>query len=266
MTEPTLSQVFDAAAPDGDGLRFPAPANWKQGRTAYGGFTAALLAEGVRRQHDDLPPLRSALINFTAPVTDDPVVRSSVLRAGRNVTTISARADVGGAVAATATLSFGQAQPGGLQVDLPARAAPDPQDAPPFPQGAAALTPAFFGQFEVRVVDGHPPFSGAPEGVLRVWARHVDPQVRSGVPGVMAVADLLPPAVFPMLKRPAVNSSMTWIVNLLTDAPRTTDGWWLLENRLSAAGDGFSSQGMRVWNTDRQLVVDGMQSVIVFER
>ena len=44
---------------------------------------------------------------------------------------------------------------------------------------------------------------------------------------VMAVADALPPAAFKLLGKDFVPlSSVTWIVNLLTPAPVTRDGWW----------------------------------------
>jgi hypothetical protein len=82
--------------------------------------------------------------------------------------------------------------------------------------------------------------------------------------GLIGIADVLPPAVFPMCRKPGPNSSVTWICNLLSGTPGTRDGWWMLETDLTAARDGFSSQVMRGWNTDGELVIDGMQSVVIF--
>ena len=53
--------------------------------------------------------------------------------------------------------------------------------------------------------------------------------------------------------------------NLLTDTPETEDGWWQVESRLTAASGGYSSQVMRIWNTDGELVVEGMQSIAIFD-
>jgi hypothetical protein len=38
----------------------------------------------------------------------------------------------------------------------------------------------------------------------------------------------------------------------------------MLDTVLTAAQDGFSSQVMRVWNTDGDLVAEGMQSAVIF--
>ncbi|WP_425045484.1 thioesterase family protein [Primorskyibacter sp. S87] len=260
-----LSEVLNAAEPLDGGLSFPVPANWTQGRTAYGGFTSALLLAAARRGHEDLPPLRSALINFTAPVAEPPTIRAETLRQGRNVTTVNARAEIGGKVAAAAMFSFGRAQKSQVAFGLKAPKADAPEDAAAYlSPGAQRRAATFFENFEMRMIEGDLPFSGSDRGYLRVWARHRDPEMHGSIEGLIAIADLLPPAVFPMLSQPGPNSSVNWICNLLADAPRTRDGWWMVESKLTAGSDGYSSQVMRMWNTDGDLVVDGMQSVVIF--
>ena len=83
------------------GLPIP---DWMQGRTAYGGVTSGLLLGAVQRLFPDLPPVRSALVNFTAPVGENPLLTARILRQGRNVTTVEARAEVDGQTTATAAL------------------------------------------------------------------------------------------------------------------------------------------------------------------
>jgi len=88
----------------------------------------------------------------------------------------------------------------------------------------------------------------------------LDPMVH-----VLAVADALPPAAFKLLEqRQAPISSLTWIVNLLTPTPITTDGWWLLSATSDYAKNGCSSQSMMIWNADGQPIAQGMQSVAIF--
>lgn len=265
MTDPSLSDVLANAKQDGGAVTYPAPENWRQGRTAYGGFTSALLLDAALRQNDGLPPLRSMLIDFTAPVTDAPAVTSEVLRSGRNVTTINARAMIGGGVAAQGTFAFGRAQTSELHVDCPMPDALAPEEtASFFPPGMTRSPVRFFDNFEVRLIDGARPFSGAPRGYTRVWARHRDPASRSGIVPLVAMADLLPPAAFPMLKTFGPNSSVTWICNILAENTQSRDGWFMVETDLTAARDGYSSQVMRMWNSDGTLVAEGMQSVIIF--
>ena len=265
MTDLTLAAAFAAATPTDGGLRYPVPENWAQGRTAYGGFSAAMLLDAARRGQGDLPPLRSALINFTAPVSGQPVVGTELLRQGRNVTTINARARDGQAVTAQGTFSFGAAQDSHVSAGCPAPEAGRPEDTEPFLPPHVPRPPArFFENFDVRLIAGHRPFVGADRGHTRVWARHHDVESRDTIEGLLCIADLLPPAVFPMLTRIGPNSSMNWICNFLSERPDTRDGWWMIETDLTAAQDGYSSQVMRIWNTDGDLVVEGMQSVIVF--
>jgi acyl-CoA thioesterase len=87
----------------------------------------------------------------------------------------------------------------------------------------------------------------------------LDPMVE-----LMAVADALPPAAMPLQETPGPVSSLTWMVNLLTNEPTTRDGWWLLSSRSSYAREGCSSQTMMIWNADGESVASGMQSVALF--
>ncbi len=265
MADTTLAQVLEARKQDAQGHHFAFCENWAQGRTAFGGYTAALLLATARADWPDLPPLRSALINFTGPVSAGPVITSEVLRQGRNVSTIATRAMVEGKVAATGTFSFGAAQDSHVQITCPAPRAASPEDTPHFfPEGLPRLPARFFENFEAKRIEGDLPFMGAERGVMRAWARHRDPASWDKLEGLMAIADLLPPAVFPVCRKPGPNSSMTWICNFLTDQPQTRDGWWHVSTELTAAQNGYSSQVMRIWNTEGELVVEGMQSVIIF--
>ncbi|MCG7518422.1 thioesterase family protein [Ruegeria sp. Ofav3-42] len=265
MSELTLSQTLDSIdRVDGD-LNYPLPPNWMQGRTGFGGFTAALLLHAARAQQPDLPPLRSAMINFTAPVTEGPSVSAEVLRRGRNVTTLLSRARVGGTTGAVGTFTFGAPQQSKIAVECPAKTAPAPEDTPSYlPQGLTKAPIPFLDNFELQLIEGQLPFAGSDKGYNRVWARHRDPKMWNRLEGLIALADVLPPMVFPLLKAPTINSSMNWMINLLSESVQTRDGWWLMENQLTAGRDGYSSQVMRIWNTDGELVIDGMQSVIIF--
>ena len=80
---------------------------------------------------------------------------------------------------------------------------------------------------------------------------------------LILLADALPPGVMP-LTGPAPISSMTWLINLLTPLPQTSEGWYLLQARGNYAEKGCSSQDMAIWNTAGEAVAVGMQSIAVF--
>lgn len=239
------------------------PDSWKQGRTAYGGLSAALLLARARGDHPDLAPLRSALVNFTGPVTRSPDITTEVLRAGRNVTTVYASADVEGRAVCTATFSFGAARASHLCVDLPAATSPSPDECAAYTEDASPFIPPFLHNFETRLIEGTRPMRGGTKGYLRMWARHSDPASRDGEISLLCLADILPPSTFPIMKMLGPVSSMTWICNFLRE-PKTQDGWYMIEANLTAAQDGYCSQVMRMWNTDGELIVDGMQSIAIF--
>lgn len=267
MADTSFADSLAAMRAEDDALIAPVSDNWMQGRTTYGGFSSGLLLGAVQKSHPDLPPLRSALINFTGPVSAPPRITTQVQRAGRNVTTVNAMATIDGKTACQGVFTFGTAQDSHIHVPCPAPAvdAPDIERYEPIiPPQAAALAPRFHTNFDMLLIEGDRPMTGSDRGYMRGWARHKDPASRSGHASLLCIADILPPAVFPLFKRMGPNSSVNWICNFLQDDAQTTDGWWHVETSISAAQNGYSSQVMRVWNTNGDLVVDGMQSVLIF--
>ena len=239
------------------------PESWKQGRTAYGGLSAALMLTQARNAHPDLPELRSTLVNFTGPVTDAPDLTTEVLRRGRNVTTLFSRAEIEGKTVCTSTFSLGAARDSHLDIDCPAPHAGAPESHELFFPEDSPFVPGFTRNFETRLIEGSRPMSGGTSGRLRCWSRHKDPASRDGEASLLCIADILPPAAFTIMKQLGPVSSMTWICNFLRK-PETRDGWYHVEANLTAALDGYSSQVMRIWNTEGQLIVEGMQSITIF--
>lgn len=237
--------------------------NWLQGRTFYGGLTAALCMEGALRAHPGLPPLRSAQISFVGPAEGDVSVRSEVLRQGKSVTFVNADLFGEAGLAARAVFAFGLARPSMFNRHFtPAPDVPGSDEAGFFfPPGIEG--PAFARNFDVRLAKGGVPMTASAEHDHFLWVRHRDPHATS-IAALLALADMPPPAMMPMFPAPARISSMTWGLNFLSDHPQTEDGWWLLETRAENAAEGYSSQDMIVWNRAGEPVIAGRQSVAIF--
>ena len=249
----------------GEGYRGTIAENWRQGRTAYGGLTAGLSLVAAQKQFPDLPPFRSATINFIGPVSGDPIFTSRLLRQGRNVTSIETEGRVDDKVISSCTFIFAGLRESSVAVDCLAPKAPEPDKCEPFtPSGAEAFVPAFFNRFETKLIEGSRPMSGADKGYIRTWSRHADPASREGIASLLTLGDVLPPSASPLFKQMGAISSINWIFTVLTDEPKTKDGWWHVETDLTAAAGGYSSQVMRIWNTEGQLVAEGMQCVAIF--
>lgn len=259
-----LQQIIDTMKEASGGYGASIPEGWRQGRTVYGGLTSGLLLAATQKAFPDLPPLRSAQINFIGPVTEDPVITPVLLRQGRNVTSVRADMHCAEAVVATCVFNFGGTRDSHVSASLPAPDAPNPDSCEAFtPQQAEKFVPVFFLRFETKLLAGGRPVSGASDGYVRCWSRHQDPASREGPISFLTIGDVLPPAATPTFKQVGPVSSMNWQLNILADIT-TTDGWWHVETRQTAARDGYSSQVMRYWNTDGVLVAEGLQSVAVF--
>lgn len=253
-----------AGAGQADGsLALTVPDTWLQGRTAYGGFSAALALEAaLRAGGEGLPPLRSAQFAMIAPVAGAVTASAQVLRRGRNATWIEARIDCGGNVAFTASLVF--MGPVDSQLHIHDRPAPDALV--PVESARAVTynphTPAFLANnFESR--HALPP-APKPQAEICRWVRPKDWQALDPMVALLLTGDALPPGVMPLMTAGVPVSTMHWQVNLLTPAPFTRDGWWLLRSFGDYAEKGCSSQRMGLWNADGDAVMAGMQSVALF--
>ncbi len=260
----TYADLIDlfAAAP-GAAFHGRVPADWLQGRTFYGGLSAALCLEGALKAYPGLPPLRSAEIAFIGPAEGEVTVTAQVLRQGKSVTFVNADLSGESGLAARAIFAFGQARASIFNRHFtPAPDLPGPEEAGRFfPPGSEG--PSFARNFDVRLAKGGVPMSSSTQHDHFLWVRHRDPRATS-IAALLALADMPPPAMMPMFPAFARISTMTWGLNFMTDRPETDDGWWLLESRAENAAEGYSSQDMFVWNRRGEPVIAGRQSVAIF--
>lgn len=252
-----LGQVIAGLEPVADGWRGVVPETWLQGRTAYGGLSAALALHAAMGVDADLPPLRSALVAFVGPLSGAITVRAEMLRRGRNAAFVQADVISEAGLGLRATFVFMRT----VESFVDHRAGIAPRVAPPQPddtvlRGHPAV--AFSQHFDM--IDRR-------EAAPAEWLRWVRLRDRTGVHplvALIAVADCLPPVALKLLGRPAPVSSMTWQLNLIDDAPATDDGWWLLRSSSDYARAGNSSQSMGIWSTNGTPIAEQMQSVAVF--
>ena len=112
---------------------------------------------------------------------------------------------------------------------------------------------------KIAVVDDRP---GEP--VVQRWARVTNRQGLDPVSELILLGDVLPPGAMRAMQRPGPLSSINWSFNLLDPEPSTQDGWWLSRNASQHADGGYSSERLRLWNTQGRQVLDGMQCAAIF--
>ena len=253
----SLPQLLADAVPTDNGFTTEIPANWLQGRTAYGGLSSALALAAAKRIEPDLPPLRSAQVAFVGPLAGPVTVTATKLRRGRNAAFIQADIVSEAGLGLRTNFVFMSRLESAVDHDTttPTGFAPPPADATLY-TGPKEFFTGNFNFFDLKAEAG-------PTQWLR-WGRLVerdglDPEVE-----LMVMGDALPPASLKLFAKMTPVSSLTWQVNILQPAPATTDGWWLLEAETDSARGGYSSQTMRMWSADGTLVAEGMQGVAVF--
>jgi len=256
----SLGQVLNALEPQEVGWRGAVPEDWLQGRTAYGGLSAALALHCAMRSDTDLPPLRSVQVSFIGPLAGPILVTAHRLRRGRNAAFIQADIESEAGLGLRAIFVFMR----GIEseVDYRSTAMPDfPKPGPGDQTFNGVPHVAFTRNFEF--VDRR----AGPDLLPAEWLRWTRLDERDGIDPMVeliAVADCLPPAALRLIGSNVPISSLTWLLNVLSPAPRTDEGWWLLRSNADHTRASGSSQIMGVWNASSEKVAEQMQSVALF--
>lgn len=245
-----------------DGARLTIPENWLQGRTTFGGLSAALCLQAVYRQHPNLPPIRSATINFIGPVHGTVVIETRILRQGKSVCFIEAEMKHEGEVLTHAIFCFGKSRTSTINQVFGSH--PDYKSV----QDSENLfdkidKPQFTQFFECRLAKGKLPILGSGKHEHLLWLR-LKEEMEPNPILLLAIGDMPPAAIMPMLDRLVPTSSINWSVNFVQSHPSTEDGWWLLESTAEDAQNGYSSQNMQLWNSRGELITVSRQSVAYF--
>src|SRR3954447_8839122 len=168
-----------------------------------GGFIAAMVVKAMGAAVDDHSRVaRSLTIRYTAAPTEGPVrIVTTVERAGRSLTTVSARMEQDGRLVALALAAFSRERVSAIEFDdAPAPDIPPPEDVPVFEPRPEM--PRFSRQWETRPAIGTMPFSGSTDPALvGGWIRPLDEHPIDAAL-VAQLADAWIPAVFVRMTEP----------------------------------------------------------------
>ena len=269
MTTP-FTTLMAQLADQPDGSTLTVTPDWGQGRTLFGGISAALcVASAERVIGEDAPPLRSGQFAFIGPASGPLRLSTEILRRGKS--TIFVQADLHGeaGLATRAILTFGAGRNSAIDdEDLKAPETLDPETCPPLhPEGKG---PGFVANFQIRPANGKTIFSAEARLTknrpdLLLWCRHRDPDAGMGAAALIALADTPPPAAVRLMPVSAPISTMTWMVDILSPPPLENDrGWRLLKSTAEVTRNGYSTQSMALWDEAGRPLVVGRQNIAVF--
>jgi acyl-CoA thioesterase len=260
-----FSALLAAMRATGDSYHADITEDWQQGRTTFGGLSAALCLAAAQRALPDLPPLRSAQFAFLGPVGGPVSMTPRLLRRGKSSAFAAVDMTSGGSLATQALLSFGASRDSQYQY----RSHPMPQVPPPdsVPAFFRAGKPKFVQHFEGSSAGGARLVSRASKPELVLWLRHRDPVAMTTLPGVLALGDVPPAAAYTLLSAPAPVSSMTWSVEMINPGAALhapPDAWYLLRSTGEDVREGYSVQDMALWAQDGTLITLARQTVAVY--
>lgn len=235
-----------------------------------GGYMAAVILRAMQAQVADPERMpRSLTVHYARrPEGNDVEIETTVERAGRSLSTVTARMVQGDRLVALAVAALSKARPG-MEVhharmpEVTPLARAERRDAP---SGGPAIP--FHQQFDVRWAIPETPWSGAGRAASAAWIRLNEPR---GVdaPLVATIADALPPAVFALAKeRGTMGAIPTIDLSVHFRAPLPPEGltpedFLLASFQTRVIRDGFLEEDGEIWTPDGRLLAQSRQLAIL---
>ncbi|RMG94929.1 MAG: thioesterase family protein [Deltaproteobacteria bacterium] len=246
---------FTAELPDG----------WAQGRSIFGGLSAAYAVALGRKVADPRRRLRHFGATMMRPMAPGPVSgRVEVLRTGRTTQFVKARLLQDGAVALEAGLTYVVPEPvGRVEVEPPAPPpAPPPDGLPGFPPDDP-FAPRFLANVDVRLAVPNVPFRGGSEALLDGYCRFRQPF--GAEEGIVALVDIWPCPSLVLCRGPVPASTVTWSLHLLADPPERTHDYFRYIYRTFEGHGGFHTAVGTLYDPAGRAVVHSEQLVAIFD-
>ena len=241
---------------------------WFQGRSLFGGVTAALMFAKLQYILAQAHRLRSMTVNFVAPIdAASPVeLDARILRRGKSVVQGEVHLLQNGETAAVMLASFGAARPSqALQTDLP----PPPKWPPPdtllTKKDLNGLPLSFLHYLDLRWAQGAEAFSGAQNASFGAYTRFQNQQGAFTLAHLIALADSFPPSPSVLLKHIAPMSSLTWTLELLHEPENIgMEDFWQYQVATDYAAEGYGHSEARMWDKNGRLTLISRQTVTLF--
>jgi acyl-CoA thioesterase len=237
---------------------------WWIERGPNGGYLAAIVLRAVLAEVDDTTRRpRSLTLHYLRPPTEGPCeVAVTIERAGRGLSTVSARLQQDGRDCILALVALGVDRSGPEVHDHPAPEVPGPDDLPPRAEApAAAPDIPFRHRFDVRHAIGGSPFEVTGDAETGGWIRTTDHDPVDDVL-LAALTDSWPPAVFSRLEGRLGVPTVELTVHLRGE-PTASSEWCLVRFRTLEVVGGYLEEAGEVWSADGRLLAESRQLAVV---
>lgn len=248
--------------------QFSIPASWGQGRTVYGGLSAAILYAAIKDQVANDRPMRSFNANFVGPIiVDEPfTIEIDILREGKNATQVLGKIIQNDKVALVAQVCFAVNRQSKILVEnFEHHELAKPKKANFIPR-IPGLVPKFLRHLEIKMMEGKMPFSGNKGNKTKGWMRFKKPPTEITDAHIIALIDAFPCTVLQNLRWPVPASTMNWNIEFLHphDEILPTD-WLAYSSYPRQAADGYCHMESDIWDANGKLIAISRQVVGIFD-
>lgn len=259
-----IDQIFAQTQTAGDKLitGLNIPKSWSQGRTVFGGVSAALLYQAIRNKIDVSRVLRSMTTHFIGPLNaeQDFSISIDILREGKNTAVVEARAIQDNQVCVLVTTCFGLARDSKIEVPSIDKHDLRPPKKGNFLMKIPKLAPAFLKHIELDIVEGSLPFLGSKKSNYCGWMRFRKAPDSITDAHLIALIDAWPPSVLQMVKGPAPASTLSWNLEFIhPHSPIGPEDWFAYSSTTKQAGDGYAHSEANIWDVQGDLVAVSRQ-------
>ncbi|MBW8190119.1 thioesterase family protein [Neiella marina] len=248
--------------------RMSIAAGWGQGRTVFGGITAALAFRAIEKRLAAPRVLRSLTTNFVGPLASEQEfeINVDILREGRSATQALASIVQNGKTTTVCQACFGDARPSKIAVqDQRSHHMPQPAKANFLPQ-IPKVTPKFLRHIDLAKQEGGWPFTGKRHHTIGGWMRFKQPPANISDAHLIALIDAWPPTILQMLKWPAPASTMSWNLEFIhPHRPVSGENWFAYQALTRQASDGYGHTEADIYDSYGELVAISRQVVAIFD-
>jgi len=250
--------------------QFSVNKSWGQGRTLFGGVSAAIALEQTRQQVDASRPLRSLAVSFCGATLADTDfnVSTQLLSDGKSVSQINGYIVQNEKVVTQVTACYGVERKSEIDVQAPA------VEIPKLGSGQrmsyiSGLTPEFVQHIDYEYTRGQFPFSNSKHNELAGWMRFNEPGTEFTEAHLVGLIDSWPPVVLQKLKKLAPAATVTWNLEIvqpisMLETKIQADDWLYYEAEVKQAHHGYAHTEARVYAADGILIALSRQLVTVY--
>jgi len=247
---------------------FHVDTKWAQGRTLYGGLSACMLYAAAREYVEPARLLRSMSTNFVGPLlsANDFSIQVEIIRAGKNVSQLQARALQDGKICVVSQFCFGEDRASKIKVvNNDAHNMQPPKKAKFIPQ-IPKVTPKFLRHFDLAIEHGGIPFTGKKDSHYYGWMRYKTPPKEMSDAHIIGIIDTWPPTLLQMMKWPAPASTVSWNLEFIhPHRPILASDWFAYKADTRQAAGGYGHTEATIWDSHGEVIALSRQTVAVFD-